>query len=264
MYGDRLRKAALLGVVVLVATLVPAARAVAQPATGASGDADHVRSVHNNGDGTVTVAMWTPAPGVSAAALYADLKKRGTSGLVDPSASADQVQAADADCSIQGAYALQRLCGTQRIHWAGSHPVVYYVDHTGPQWPVYSAVFVWNESFAIDVGYRNNSAGCPSSSANCVHVYNADYGATKWAGLTSYSYGTTSRVFTAGSVVVKFNDYYYYNSSGLQQNACHELGHGLGLDHNISGTSCMWYAITNTTATRYPADGDYLMLESIY
>jgi hypothetical protein len=250
-------------VALVLAVFVRAAPASAAGPGGVSGD-DHVRSVHKNGNGTVSVSIWDAAPGVSAAALFADLRKHGVADLIDPATEANKVQAAEVDCPIQNAYALERLCGIQRIHWSGTHPVVYYIDHTGPQWPVYSAVSVWNQSTAMDVGYRSSGSGCPSSSSHCVQVYNADYGATKWTGRTTYQYNPTSRLFLDLSVMVQFNDYYSYNSAGLQQTACHELGHGLGLGHNLGTNSCLYFQLTNTQSTRYPATGDYLMLESIY
>jgi hypothetical protein len=104
---------------------------------------------------------------VTAADLYRSLKEAGTPNLVDPG-SALTIQPNDPhplDCDVNGARALEERC-SNRIHWPGSHPVVYFMDHTGPQWPVYSAASVWNQSTAMDVGYRWYTNPCPSG-ASC-------------------------------------------------------------------------------------------------
>lgn len=225
----------------------------------------HVVATQDNHDGTTTVTEWTPAPDFSPQELYRRLRAQGTPGLADPGATDDasaQLSATEADCSIQGSYALQQRCGTNRIHWTGSHPVVYFLDHTSSQWPVYSAASVWNQSTSIDVGYRWYTNGCPGG-AHCVHVYDAYYGATGWTGATSYTYNTNTLAFVEGSVVSKFNDTYSYSSKELQQTACHELGHALALGHNLYTSSCLYFETTDS-ASRYPADGDFSMLASIY
>lgn len=49
----------------------------------------------------------------------------------------------------------------------------------------------------------------------------------------------------------------------VHRDACHEIGDTLGLDHNFYKTSCLYGTIT-TDSSRYPAAGDYSILEEIY
>jgi hypothetical protein len=84
------------------------------------------------------------------------------------------------------------------------------------------------------------------SSGEEIYVFNANSGATGWAGLasiTSYS-GCTIRRATA-----QVNTYYYSGSSTAARGIhCQEIGHGFGLDHSNDG-GCMgagyWYSVTN-------------------
>ncbi|GIH04264.1 hypothetical protein Rhe02_23310 [Rhizocola hellebori] len=247
----------------LTAPVAPAMAAPSQTLTKVD-FIEEVSAVVNNPDGTQTVTTWTPARGVSAHALYEKLKAAGTRGLIAPTATANGVIApAEVDCSIQGAYAYLRLCGINRYHWGGTHPAVYFLDHTGAQWPVYESVVKWNESIAIDSGYRF-SYSCPSS-AHCVDVYNQDYGDIGWVGQASYTHNGLTRT----AAVVKLNDYTGagYIPSGdahwHRETSCHELGHALGLAHNLFETSCLYHQHTANRSI-YPGPGDWLMLDSIY
>lgn len=84
------------------------------------------------------------------------------------------------------------------------------------------------------------------SSGEEIYVFNANSGATGWAGLasiTSYS-GCTIRRATA-----QVNTYYYSSTSTAARGIhCQEVGHGFGLDHSNDG-GCMgagyWYSVTN-------------------
>jgi hypothetical protein len=84
------------------------------------------------------------------------------------------------------------------------------------------------------------------SSGEEIYVFNANSGATGWAGLariTSYS-GCTIRRATA-----QVNTYYYSGTSTAARGIhCQEIGHGFGLDHSNDG-GCMgagyWYSVTN-------------------
>jgi hypothetical protein len=225
-------------------------------------DTGEVYAVVQNPDGTTSVDIYTPALGVTSAELYRQLQHSGKAGLVDPSAAAGR-SSLQTDCSIEGAYALNRLCGLARYHWArlGSdpRPVVWFQDFTGSAWPVSSSVITWNASAVIDSRYQSPGHNCPG---NCVVLSNANYGPVNWVGRTSWRVQGT--LITSGTYI-QFNDYcgpgYTCGAAWHRQAVCHEMGHALGLDHNVNASSCLYYQMSGATI---PASGDWKMLESIY
>jgi hypothetical protein len=84
------------------------------------------------------------------------------------------------------------------------------------------------------------------SSGEEIYVFNANSGATGWAGLariTSYSGCTIYRA------TAQVNTYYYSGTSTAARGIhCQEIGHGFGLDHSNDG-GCMgagyWYSVTS-------------------
>lgn len=84
------------------------------------------------------------------------------------------------------------------------------------------------------------------SSGEEIYVFNANSGATGWAGLatiTNYSGCTILRA------TAQVNTYYYSGTSTAARGIhCQEVGHGFGLDHSNDG-GCMgagyWYSVTN-------------------
>lgn len=101
-----------------------------------------------------------------------------------------------------------------------------------------SAISDWNNMTILNFSYV--------SSGEEIYVFNANSGATGWAGLasiTSYS-GCTIRRATA-----QVNTYYYSGTSTAARGIhCQEIGHGFGLDHSNDG-GCMgagyWYSVTS-------------------
>jgi predicted Zn-dependent protease len=93
-----------------------------------------------------------------------------------------------------------------------------------------------------------------------VNVYSGDYGATGWVGLTQMVFNSAQTYFTKASV--SLNDHYGGNTEALHWNpACHELGHVLGLGHNVSTASCMYY---RQSGNKYPTSEDRGLLERYY
>ena len=84
------------------------------------------------------------------------------------------------------------------------------------------------------------------SSGEEIYVFNANSGATGWAGLariTNYSGCTILRA------TAQVNTYYYSSTSTAARGIhCQEIGHGFGLDHSNDG-GCMgagyWYSVTS-------------------
>jgi hypothetical protein len=237
-------------------TMPPAQAAPAAPSAHVHAVVSELRSMVYHPDGTATMTTWSLAPGVDAEQVYTNLKAQGAEGLVSPTASGS-VGINEVDCSIQGAYAWGRRCGINQYHWSGTHPAVYFIDHTSAAWPVYEAVVKWNESTALDSGYRWYTNGCPNT--HCVQVYNANYGNNGWVGSTSISLSGTT--ITAATILL--NDYYPNTAKWHRETSCHEEGHALGLDHNLFESSCLYYTHT-TNRSQYPGPGDWQVLHQIY
>jgi hypothetical protein len=242
---------------VLCATLVVACLAVpgtAGAAPMAHQDAGHVYAVERFSDGTGKITTWDLAPGATASQLYRTLKAQGIVGLVDPAGS---VAAVAADCPIDGAYAWGRRCGVNQVRWAGVYPTVHMMDHTGSGWPVTNVVVDWDRTWAVHPVYHwHTTYNCTT---NCVHLHNANYGNTTWIG--------RAVLYFSGIIItdalVQLNDYHADTSWERRVTTCHEMGHTLGLDHNLFKTSCMYHQ-ARSDVTRLPASGDFRMLESIY
>jgi hypothetical protein len=233
-----------------------------KPAAGGTPQ-DQVLSRRTTADGQVEVTLFTPPPGLSNARLAADLRRQGVPNV---EIMAAETTSADGEMSITAAgdcsYGTARTIDCPPPHWTNNgfaDPQVYFNDHSGANWPVDAAVYTWNQAVGIDSYYRWN--GCGPAGTHCVQVYSGNYGATGWAGRTIVTWSvTTNRISGAR---VELNDHYQYNADGLRQNACHELGHALGLGHNVQDYSCLWFQIKNS-AHRVPDSDDFNMLASVY
>jgi hypothetical protein len=277
-----------LGAFVALATLGLAA-AIAAPATvagaaqvtettstaevvaGDSGhdDADAVYEVVKTAKG-FDVAIYDAAPGVSNDELRATLAAQGHKPLAkgdQPAAAIARqstgllasVAAVSSACQYYGSAA--EWCGHR---WAANgfeDPAVYFLDHTSSAWPVSAATVTWNKAQGIDSYYRWYTNGCPGGGRHCVNLYNANYGATGWTGTTHWGVDSTGNYDNTTNVTVKFNDYYGGTAAQHRNTTCHEMGHALGLAHNYSTASCLYYA---RTSQQYPSSDDFGILPLIY
>jgi hypothetical protein len=240
--------------------LAPAAQGAPTMPTAPTGGVhgQEVRAVRQNGDGTTTYTIWTAADGVTSAQLFAKLQAKGERGLINPAAI---VPNDPPDCDINGAYALYRRCGINRLHWAGSHPKIYFTDYTGSAWPVLAAASVWNQATALDALYHWQS--CPG--ANCAYVSDYNYGDTGWVGSTHVT--TTGVIINVAGISLNDHRGPGYMPAGdthwHRETACHEEGHALGLDHNLFLSSCL-YSLHSPGRSTTPSSADYQMLLSIY
>jgi predicted Zn-dependent protease len=83
-------------------------------------------------------------------------------------------------------------------------------------------------------------------------------------GLTTYQVGSNNN-FVDGKVFVRLNDYpYVVNAAGHRQAACHEQGHALGMGHNTSTSSCLYFQITNATGSQGPNNDDFSLIAGVY
>ncbi|WP_344196777.1 hypothetical protein [Kribbella karoonensis] len=240
-------------------------RAVVQPtvvqaAPAPHDDADTVYVTGKAKDGSTTVTIYDPAEGVSPDQLRTMLRRSGVTGVLakgvrppttQPGQKSAQATAPQACLSYGSA---REWCNHRWSYGAFNDPQVYFLDHTSSRWPVTNAVADWYKAVGIDAYYRWYTAGCPSG-RHCVNVYNGNYGASGWYGLTTWNPGTQ------GPVTVKLNDHYSLTANQHRTIACHELGHALSLAHATSTSSCMY---SGTYISLHPSSNDYSLLPRIY
>lgn len=264
------------------AVAAPAPALPAPTATSQDADVDTSQDVivttpgvGKDGKPVTTVAEYTAADGVTSDELIEKLRPTVPHGSTitteadaehGPDATTPRTLVPSNACADGTARA---LCGGgsdpvhPNLHWANegySHPQVRFNDHSGANWPTDAAVAKWNQAQGIDSHYLYNN--CPfQAGARCVDVQSANYGATGWTGYTTYTYDSAYN-FTDNNTLTRLNDYYPHGSTGQTYRSVvqHELGHALGLGHNVSTTSCM-YAPSQTDL---PNTDDFDMLASIY
>jgi hypothetical protein len=230
--------------------------AYADEPTVVTGSGAEVTSTVVNADGTITETIYTPAPGVSAAELALTLQASGVAATVN-----DDLSATAAACA-HGTARTWPSGATCFVRWSYNgavRPIIDFVDQSGASWPVGRAVTNWNQTSGIDSIYRTSSAGCDGAPAHCVHIYSYNYGAVGWTGSTSRTLNAAGTYYT--QAVAELNDYYGGTTAEKWNTACHEMGHILGLHHNTSTSSCLYYA---RTSHETPNADDYNLLESYY
>lgn len=231
-------------------------------ATSASTAAEQqsVIAVHALPGGGRVETVYDPAPGVSTTALARSLRDRGVAGVRVDRAGATSAPGAVATASTC-TYGTAHTWGCPMARWSysgHSHPQIDFLDHTSAAWPLTAVVPEWNLTHGIDSWYRWYTQGCPGSTYHCVNVYNSNYGNTGWTGLTTRNVNSSNYITSA---TVKLNDYYGGTAAQHRNTACHETGHVLGLDHNGSTGSCLYYA---RTSQQYPSSQDFALLETYY
>jgi hypothetical protein len=230
------------------------------------------------------------APGYTADQVRASLQAAGVKGLFTkdqiqksnitsvPAAQSNSLGSYPNPSCLYGSarYACDDFNGNQgvsylynAIHWPNrghSHPQIYFTDQTGAAWPVDAAVYEWNKAQGIDSNYQR----CPGSGYNCVTVVDKNYGnGGAWQGVQ----GKTLVGYTTGNWLItgatsELNDYKSagFNAAGHREVACHELGHSLGMEHNVTtaSDSCMYSANLNNPAFENPSADDFNLLAYNY
>lgn len=230
--------------------------AATAPAAGSyeqSGSADEVYVLQRKADGSTYSAVYHPAPGVTADQLRARLTERGVSGVLPREKSTRAAIIAGCAPIVGTASA---WCGHKWDYGPFNDPQVYFLDHTSDSWPVTDARVDWYQAPGIDAYYRWYTAGCPGGGRHCVHVYSGSYG-TDWYGVTE----ATASNGLFGTVTVKLNDQVTPNTYAARRSvACHEMGHALGLDANLSTNSCM----SDPEFPQHPSSDDFGVLNALY
>lgn len=166
-----------------------------------------VIAVKRLANGKTTATVYDPAPGVTNEQLYQKLKAKGVQGLQDPAGGG-----ITPDNAYTCNWGTATTLGCPQLHWANNgygHPQVYFVDHTGANWPVDVSTYTWNQAQGIDSTYVNGS--CPGyGGTHCIDLFDADYGATGWVGLTTYNYDGNQNLID-GQVYIQLNDYNGYS-----------------------------------------------------
>jgi len=122
----------------------------------------------------------------------------------------------------------------------------------------------WSASGVAELNYvlGTNDAttrrNCPAPKQGRIRMCNYNYGATGWTGLATWWPDSNNHILKA---TAKLNDFYFTEGDVQLQTLCHEVGHGLGLDHReATSTSCL------QPASIWPAPDqhDFDMLATIY
>lgn len=146
-------------------------------------------------------------------------------------------------------------------HWAHdglANSQIYFVDYTGPSWPVTLATYKWNEAIGVNSYYENS---CPASNLHCVDVVEYSDNDGMYGYVLFAPYDSASHYYTANSV--HLNNLLTVSAQQRRSTTCQEEGHILGLDHRASGATCM-LLYTNPTYPQYPDSHDFSTLQSLY
>jgi hypothetical protein len=164
------------------------------------------------------------------------------------------------------AYASHAIGGD--YHWSdGSQPraFVTIADFTPSGWPVNAATSTWGTEPNIDVYYTFGGCG---GTGHCVDVRLKNMAQTcnNTRGVTTV-YRDNGH-YTADTIV-RFNDACsssQFTNTNRRSVACHELGHVMGLDEDLTHTiqeSCMVQVGSNwVNRTAFPGDHDFYALHN--
>ncbi|GAA3760559.1 hypothetical protein GCM10022225_52610 [Plantactinospora mayteni] len=265
----RLRRAVGAVMITVTAVAVAATPAVATPSTSvhtdlaAAPDASQqamVTSVVRNPDGTVVETSYTPGPGVSSAKLAERLRGSGVANVtVEGEGGLGTLAVAACSQGTARTWPSDTDCFAEWAYNGYARPQLYYIDSSSAAWPVGRAVTRWNETSGIDSVYRTTNSGCPGGGIHCVPVASANYGATGWVGLARRWLNAAGTYYTRAEI--QLNDYYGGTEAQRWNTACHEIGHVLGLGHNTSTGSCIYY---QQSSQRYPNGDDHTLIERYY
>lgn len=163
----------------------------------------------------------------------------------------------------------------QKYHWhdgADNMPVLTFVDHTGPAWPVHAAADEWDFAGRIDVDYRVDTC---NSKPHCVGVsvipgnndpVIGDDTCSSHGGYFLPIFNQAGTHYDDDSFV-RFNHKCGNDNFGDRDRralACEEEGHAVGLDHadsSLRNETCMASGNINTLHHK-PRSHDFGMADN--
>jgi hypothetical protein len=157
----------------------------------------------------------------------------------------------------------------QRVSWGADTPVVLYIDSSVPEEffePIRHAADTWNRTVGrevLKVGGWTQSNGVPGQDgANIIyflHTWEADR-PNEQARTTVY--WANDRIYEA-DIRINAHNFDFFTSEDpvvgrvdVESLVLHELGHVLGLAHNVSTASVMAKSLANATLRRKIGDID--------
>jgi hypothetical protein len=231
----------------------------------------HVTTTVETAEGTL-YTEYLVAPRSTAKSLADKLARKGEKvlGYESPqTASSEAISPMAAPpepvCTIGYATSLACPSNVGPVRWARNgftNPQIVFRDYSSSAWPVGTVVSKWNQASNIAASWSTSS--CPATPKHCVKVYSANYGSdADWTGSTSWLWdgNTSTRYLVDGSVTIKLNDYWVSDAGDRREVVCHEVGHAIGLGHNQTKSSCLWYAFQNG-ASQYPHADDYKIIDT--
>ncbi|QWF22928.1 hypothetical protein KM427_04095 [Nocardioides sp. LMS-CY] len=153
-------------------------------------------------------------------------------------------------------------------HWDRNTPTatavaqVYFVDHTGPNWPVASMIAgPWDNRPAYYRPYYLLPGNCTPSALHCVPVTTINNPGVG-RGVTTYNVNWATLHIVHGSMTVELNNAYSYTTALRREVTCHELGHATGVlwEGSQDGSCMKGGAPYVDTATPH----DYNVIEAVY
>ncbi len=218
-----------------------------------------IEKLNPKGGGKRTI--YTPAPGFTSATAYENLKK--STGVTKAPTKAPKPNIA-AYCTYGTARTLSAPDGECPVRWTVSpghvNPQVNFLDHSSSAWPEGAAVNDWNQSNNVNAGYVSS---CPHDGSHCVQVFDTTVMADGTEGSTTYEWDGADNLID-GSVSIAYNDKYADHDYGQRrQNTCHETGHALGLDHNTTDGSCLYWQIELFFPPQHPSSDDFGLLQHV-
>jgi len=218
-----------------------------------------------NPDGTTSYDFYDAPSGPAGARQLAGAKPIQPNKVEDPGGGGGGGSCYHGTAHAEPASACPPWTWTYQGH---VRPIVYFHDASGSSWPVSTAVSVWNQSLGIDSYWQPSTTPCPDN-VHCAFVYEINDSTKHVCGQTHLVIDGNHH-FVEDADYILLNDYYFAHTDSdgsrctgtKRSTACHEIGHMLGLDHNDSKSSCIYYQSVSDRS-QVPNSDDFYVLQYI-